>query len=66
VTDSFDPIFRFPAVLQLTGLSRSKVRELIACGAFPKPIKLGGRAIGFLQSELVAWQREQVRGRAKT
>ncbi|OZB36173.1 MAG: hypothetical protein B7X44_07170 [Halothiobacillus sp. 15-55-196] len=50
-----DPIHRLPSVKTLTGLSRSSIYRLIADGKFPKPIKLGERAIGWKQDDLEAW-----------
>lgn len=46
---------RFQEVLDRTGLSRSTCYEQIAAGAFPKPVKLAPRAIGFPESEVEAW-----------
>ena len=37
-------------------------------GSFPKPVRLGARAIGWIESEVDAWIREQIaasRGNAK-
>ena len=37
-------------------------------GAFPNPIRLGARAVGWIESEVDAWIREQIaasRGNAK-
>jgi len=48
-------ILRLPAVKDRTGLSRSSVYEKIAAGDFPKPISLGARAVGWLESDIDAW-----------
>jgi prophage regulatory protein len=50
-----EAILRLPAVKAQTGLSRSTIYLRISQGAFPKPISLGPRAIGWLQSEVSAW-----------
>ena len=47
-----DQILRLPRVKELTGMSRSFV---YADEDFPKPIPLGGRAVGWLASEIFAW-----------
>jgi prophage regulatory protein len=47
-------LLRLPAVAARTGLSRSTIYERIATGDFPKPVKLGARAIGFVESEVEA------------
>lgn len=45
-------IKRLPAVKQRTGLSRSTIYALIEKGEFPKPILLGARAVGWLESDV--------------
>jgi prophage regulatory protein len=53
-------IMRRPEVESVTGLSRSSIYELVAAGTFPKPINLGGRAVGWLEGEIVAWVEKRV------
>ncbi|MDE0589407.1 AlpA family transcriptional regulator [Halocynthiibacter sp. C4] len=48
-------IFRRPDVETLVGLSRSTIYAMIAEGTFPKPVKLGKRAVGWRQSDVMAW-----------
>ena len=48
-------IIRLPKVLQATALSRSTVYAMMADGRFPKPIKLGERAVGWPEAEITAW-----------
>ena len=48
-------LLRLPAVKQRTGLSRSTLYDLMKRGDFPKPIPLGARAVGFVDSEVSAW-----------
>ncbi len=56
-------LLRLPAVLSRTGLSRSTVYLRIAEGTFPRQVNLGGRAVGWLSSELETWLAEQVERR---
>lgn len=44
-----------------TGLARSTMYLYIQQGAFPKPVRLGRRAVGWLESEVSAWITERVR-----
>ena len=37
------------------GLSRSSIYQMIADGSFPKPIKLGRRAVGWRAEEVEKW-----------
>ncbi len=48
-------IFRRPDVERITGLSRSCLYSMMAEGTFPKPIKLGKRAVGWRQADIAAW-----------
>ena len=44
-----------------TGLSRSTIYARIAEGAFPRPIDLGGgRAVGWIESEIDAWLQARI------
>ncbi len=53
-------ILRLPAVIAGTGLSRSSIYARVADGSFPQPISLGGRAIGWLESEINDWIETQI------
>ena len=48
-------ILRRPKVEARTGLSRSSIYQLMAEGKFPKPISIGKRAVGWLESSINAW-----------
>jgi prophage regulatory protein len=43
-----------------TGLSRSSIYAAMAAGTFPKPIRLGALAVGWLESEIDAWLNERI------
>ena len=47
-------------VRERTGLSRSTIYSRIAEGTFPKQVSLGGRAVGWIESEINSWLEEQV------
>lgn len=57
-----DKIYRRPDVESLVGLSRSTIYAMIADGTFPKPIKLGKRAVGWRQSDVLTWLEGRVSG----
>ena len=50
-------ILRLPAVKTRTGLSRSTIYLRVSQGTFPRPISLGGRAVGWLEAEIQEWLR---------
>jgi prophage regulatory protein len=54
-TYPLETIFRLSRVLEVTGLSRSTLYCYISQGTFPKPRKLGARAVGWFASEVFAW-----------
>lgn len=45
----------------LTGICRTTRYMMEKEGAFPTRRKLGGRAVGWLLSEVVAWQKSRVK-----
>ena len=53
-------ILRLPQVKARTGLSRSTIYLRISKGNFPKPISLGGRAVGWVESEVDDWLIRQI------
>lgn len=58
-----DSILRLPQVVTKTGLSRSTIYALQKHGEFPKAIQLGGRAVGWLSSEISQWLAERAAAR---
>ena len=53
-------ILRLPAVKTRTGLSRSSIYLRISQGKFPTPVSLGGRAVGWIDSEIDTWLSERI------
>lgn len=64
-------IIRRKQVEALTGLSRNAIYDRITENGpyhdptFPKPVKLGGRAIGFIESEVIEWIDSRIAERDK-
>ena len=48
-------IIRRPRVREITGLGDSSLYERMAAGTFPRPVPLGGRAVGWIESEVEEW-----------
>ncbi|MEC7369603.1 MAG: AlpA family transcriptional regulator [Pseudomonadota bacterium] len=48
-------ILRLPQVIAATGLSRSTIYKKVSESSFPRPFKLGERAIGWRQSDVEDW-----------
>lgn len=53
-------ILRLPAVKSRTGLSRSTIYLRISEERFPRPISLGGRAVGWIEAEINDWLNQQI------
>ena len=53
-------ILRLPQVKLRVGLSRSSIYLAVSHGNFPKPVRLGARVVGWLESEVDAWLRQQI------
>lgn len=43
-----------------TGLSRSTIYARVKDGTFPAPVRIGPRAVAWLESDIEAWQAAQV------
>ena len=52
-------IFRLSELTRVTGLRRSALYAKIAKGSFPRPIPLGERAVGWLESDIETWQQQR-------
>ena len=48
-------ILRLKKVKDRTGLSRSTIYLRIQKGTFPRPINLGARAVGWIETEIQHW-----------
>jgi len=50
-----DRILRKRQVSELTGLGKTTLYHMVKNGTFPKPVKIGKRAIGWKISDLKEW-----------
>lgn len=57
-------ILRLPDIKTSTGLSRSTIYLRIAQGVFPKPVSLGGRAVGWPASEVATLNAARISGKS--
>lgn len=55
-------VMRIKEVQQRTGYCRAWIYHLVKNADFPKPIKLGPRASGFIESEVDGWIATRPRG----
>jgi len=55
-----EAILRRPEVERKTGLKRSAIYALMSEAKFPKTLLLSGRAVGWLESEILEWQTARI------
>ena len=55
-------LLRLPAVLERTGLGRSALYVLMKAREFPRPLRIGARAVAWLEDEVEEWIRKRPRG----
>jgi prophage regulatory protein len=55
-------IMRLPQVCQRTGLCRSTIYQLEAERRFPSRIKIGLRAVGWIEQEVQEWLAQRLQG----
>ena len=51
---------RIADVQRATGLPRATIYEMVSKGKFPKQVKLSPRAVGWIESEVLTWQRDRI------
>lgn len=64
-TQSTGPLLRLPSVQAKTGLSKSEIYRRIKEGTFPKPLKLGARAVAWPQISIDGWVQSLIQGVTK-
>jgi prophage regulatory protein len=68
VTEEIEFI-RLPEVKKLVGLGTTKIYTMASEGLFPKQVRLGGRAVAWIKSEVLQWSNDQIsaaRGQASS
>lgn len=53
-------VLRRGDVERVTGLSRSTIYDYMARGRFPRPIRLSGKSVGWLESEVGEWIKARI------
>ncbi len=54
-TDKLPKLIRLSEVIRRTGFCKTWIYTLIRLGKFPKQIKIGERAVAFIESEVDEW-----------
>lgn len=53
-------IMRLEEVMSVTGFRRSSVYKYMAIGAFPKPVSLSDKAVGWVSTEIDDWIKARI------
>lgn len=56
-------ILRLPDVKRKTGQSRSTIYDKVQRGEFPAPVRIGERAVGWVEAEVDTWVKERIEAR---
>jgi prophage regulatory protein len=51
---------RLRAVVGRTGLGRSTIYAKIAIGEFPRQVRIGARAVAWIEAEVAAWAARRI------
>jgi prophage regulatory protein len=54
---------RRPEVEKITGLSRAMIYQLMNQGTFPRVVPLGKMTVGWVEDEIIAWQKARLADR---
>ncbi|MHB9807053.1 helix-turn-helix transcriptional regulator [Pantoea ananatis] len=54
-------LIRMPEAMRRTGYGKAWLYRLISQGFFPKPIKIGSRAIAFVETEVDEWIEQRIK-----
>ncbi|MGE4370689.1 MAG: helix-turn-helix transcriptional regulator [Burkholderiaceae bacterium] len=60
-----DRLIRIEELMHITSLNRTSIYREIGRGAFPRPVKVTGRATAWLESEVNGWLAGLGRARAE-
>lgn len=54
------PLWRMPTVEAQTGLKKAEIYRRMKLGQFPKPLKLGARAVAWQASAIDEWAKSLI------
>ena len=66
--NNLNRMYRWRDLPPFVGLRKTAIEELIKIGEFPKPVPLSnsGRAVAWLEADLIAWQTARIAARNAT
>ncbi len=58
-------LLKLDAVKQITAQSKSAIYEKVSGGKFPPPVRLGERAVAWVEDEINAWVAARIEERGQ-
>lgn len=55
ITAAYGPLLRLEAIVAMFGLSRTTIYELMGEGTFPRPVRIGRRAVAWRSADIAAY-----------
>jgi len=55
-----EQLLKLDRVLEMVGFGQATVRRWVAEGRFPQPVRVQGRAVRWVRSEVLQWIQDQV------
>ncbi|ABO23128.1 AlpA family transcriptional regulator [Shewanella loihica] len=56
-------LIKLKEVLEMTSLSKATLYRMIKLGAFPEQLSIGGRAVAWVEDEVLNWIEERIAAR---
>jgi prophage regulatory protein len=56
-------LLRYKAVVDRVGLCKRSIEEMVLVGDFVQPVKIGARAVGFVEEEVDVWIEARIAAR---
>jgi len=56
-------LLRLPDVMDRVGLRRAAIYKLVSDGRFPEPVRIGARAVAWVESEVQEWIERRIHAR---
>jgi prophage regulatory protein len=51
---------RLPELRRISGLGKTTIYAMIKEDEFPRPVQIGGKAVGWVESEIIEWANARI------
>lgn len=56
---------RIRKVTDICGLGKSTIYDMVKHNRFPKPVRLGPKAVAWIETDVIQWQEDRIAGRGQ-